>query len=132
MQEHTGQYEVGVELGVKRQQQLGIAGDVQRMLQQPADKRMVHLHRCGRSLERLHKIVVLHELLDQHAQRLVLDPPQDLKQFREHLLDVPLADGEKIGEVNLIGRVRAQSVDSELQVAPVIFGSALGVDETID
>ena len=88
VQEETCQHDVAVEIRIERQDRVGDLQELQRVLEQPADERVVQRRRRGSATEPFHQRLVAEELPHQRPHARMRERSQDRLQLREHLVEI--------------------------------------------
>ncbi len=127
--EDTQQHQLMVEQRVKRADEPARLHRVERVLQQPADVRMVEAHRGRGAAEVGHQPFVVEVGLGDGLQVRVGDVAEQLLHAIEHRGDVLVRRGQEVGHVVGARLGRVDTVDDQLQVLLVVFDATLDVHE---
>ena len=132
MDEEPEHDQVLVDLRIERTDRAGQAHQVERVLEQPAQVRVVHALGRRRDAEAVHQVFVGEVRLGERLHRWVLKLTEDLLHLGEHLAHVLVRRGQELHELLGRGFERVDLVDDQLHLALVGLRLALDPDEPLD
>ena len=130
MEEDAGDHEIAVEAGIELDDRVGDFHGVERVLEQPADERVMKAHRRRRFAEVVHQVVIIQIRLHERARVAVLDAAAASRASLLHIAWMSLVVcGSRSPTSNVPSLRRPDLLDDELEIVLVVLDSSRSRDE---
>ena len=131
VEHRRGEKKIDVQLGIVRGSLLGEPAQTEDVLDEAAEKRMVHDFGGGGALVLRGDCWIRNDAGDEFVQPGISDGSGEFLELREKLFDIFLGVRQKIGEVDLFGFREAKLQQRKLGPVAVDFNARVYLDEIV-